>query len=175
MPTTTHALSLPLMPHDAPLPAFRWHTSADLAHEAGAARLHLNVRSLDPGLFSYPYHFHRQAEEVFVILAGRAMLRTPTGFSELVEGDVVVFETGPSGAHQLFNHTAEPCRYLDLATLPEVDVCEYPDTGKVAVLPYRLIVGANQRVGYYDGEEYVAKQWPAGIVGQQRDGVGGES
>ena len=164
MPTVTHANDLPLALHEALLPQFRWHTSTDLAREAGAARLHLNVRSLDPGLFSYPYHFHRNVEEVFVVLAGEATLRTPEGFRVLRAGDVVIFETGPAGAHQLYNHTAAPCRYLDLTTIAEVDVCEYPDTGKVAVLPYRLIYGAAGPTGYFDGEEHVAERWPVAII-----------
>jgi hypothetical protein len=34
---------------------------------------------LDPGKFSFPYHFHRAAEELFVILSGEAILRFPEG------------------------------------------------------------------------------------------------
>ncbi|CQR55260.1 cupin domain-containing protein [Paenibacillus riograndensis] len=71
---------------------------------AGSKHLLFEIRSLDPGKYSYPYHFHRSAEEIFVILSGRAMLRTPAGFQELWEGDTVFFESGPEGAHQLFNH-----------------------------------------------------------------------
>ncbi|WP_340003528.1 cupin domain-containing protein [Paenibacillus sp. FSL K6-0276] len=90
----------------------------------GSKHLVFDIRSLDPNKYSFPYHFHRNAEEIFVILAGKAMLRTPEGFKEVSEGDVIFFEIGPDGAHQLYNHTEAPCRYLDLRTNQGIDVCE---------------------------------------------------
>jgi uncharacterized cupin superfamily protein len=36
--------------------------------------LYFNIKSLFPGKFSYPYHFHRNAEELFVILKGEGTL-----------------------------------------------------------------------------------------------------
>lgn len=143
----------------SPVPEFAWHTSRKLAEAAGAKQLLFEIRSLDPGKYSYPYHFHRSVEEVFVIISGRATLRTPAGFQEVQEGDTVFFETGPEGAHQLFNHTAEPCRYLDLRTNLGIDICEYPDSGKINILPYEEIYMAEERVDYYEGEDNVAEKW----------------
>lgn len=143
----------------APVPEFAWHTSRMLAERAGAKQLLFEIRSLDPGKYSYPYHFHRSAEEIFVILSGRAMLRTPTGIQEVQEGDTVFFETGPDGAHQLFNHSGEPCRYLDLRTNLGIDICEYPDSGKINILPYEEVYQAGAQVDYFEGERNVADKW----------------
>ncbi|CAM4497919.1 hypothetical protein PATY110618_23385 [Paenibacillus typhae] len=44
------------------------------------------------------------------------------------------FETGPEGAHQLYNHTEVLCRNFDLRTNNGLDVAEYPDSGKSNIL-----------------------------------------
>lgn len=143
----------------SPIPEFAWHTSDRLSEIVESKHLVFDLRSLDPGKYSYPYHFHRNAEELFVVLAGKAMLRTPEGVQELAEGDVVFFEMGPSGAHQLFNHTDEPFKYLDIRTNQGMDVVEYPDSGKVNILPEHEIYETKDQVDYYKGEENVRERW----------------
>src|SRR5690554_7315120 len=101
----------------SPVPEFSWHTSEDFSKILGSKHLQFYVRSLDPKKFSYPYHYHRNSEELFVILTGRAILRTPDDFIEVSDGDTIFFEMGPSGAHQLYNHTEEPCIFLDVRTV----------------------------------------------------------
>jgi uncharacterized cupin superfamily protein len=146
----------------SPIPEFSWHTSPNLSEMVKSKRLEFDIRSLDPGKYSYPYHFHRNSEEIFIILSGKATLRTPDGFTELSEGDIVFFEMGPKGAHQLYNNTQEPCRFLDIRTNAEIDVCEYPDSGKINILPYREVYQSDNCVDYYKGEERVAEKWIAG-------------
>lgn len=143
----------------SPIPEFAWHTSERLAAMANSKHLQFDIRSLDPGKYSFPYHFHRNAEELFVILEGKATLRTPDGFTEVKEGDIVFFEMGPQGAHQLYNHTEQPCRYLDIRTTFGLDVCEYPDSGKINILPYHEIYVTNDQVDYYKGEEAIKEKW----------------
>ncbi|MGP0583563.1 cupin domain-containing protein [Paenibacillus timonensis] len=143
----------------SPIPEFAWHTSERLAELSGSKHLTFDIRSLDPGKYSYPYHFHRNAEELFVILEGSALLRTPEGKQELQTGDVVFFEMGPSGAHQLLNHTEKPCKYLDIRTNLGLDVCEYPDSGKINILPYQEIYDSAGQVDYFKGEDQVADKW----------------
>jgi uncharacterized cupin superfamily protein len=143
----------------SPIPEFCWHTSPKLAEIVKSKHLYFDLRSLDPDKYSYPYHFHRNAEEIFVILSGRVTLRTPDGFVELSEGDVVFFEMGPTGAHQLYNHTQQPCKYLDIRTNIGLDVCEYPDSGKINILPFQEIYQNDDRVDYYKGEEKVSEKW----------------
>lgn len=143
----------------AVVPEFSWHTSPKLAEIVKSKQLKFDIRSLDPDKYSYPYHFHRNAEELFVILSGKATLRTPDKFVELSEGDIVFFEIGPKGAHQLYNHTQQPCRFLDISTAVELDVCEYPDSGKINILPYQEIYESDTTVDYYKGEEKVREKW----------------
>lgn len=143
----------------SPIPEFAWHSSEKLAEVVKSKHLHFDIRSLDPGKYSYPYHFHRNAEEIFVVLAGKAMLRTPDGYVELIEGDITFFEIGPKGAHQLFNHTEHPCKYLDIRTNNGIDICEYPDSGKINILPYQEVYQSQDKVDYYKGEDSVTEKW----------------
>ena len=134
--------------------------------DAGAKQMKYDIRILKSGKFSFPYHFHRNSEELFVILTGSAMLRTPKDFLELHAGDTVFFEMGPEGAHQLFNHTDEPCKYLDLRTVSGLDICEYPDSGKINILPEQQVYQIADQINYYKGEDQVREKWPRSIVGK---------
>lgn len=164
MPKIYNAGNLEFHEKKASLSQYCWHASENLSEQAGAERLNFNIKSLDPGKFSYPYHFHHNCEEVFVILSGGAMLRSPDGFRELRESNIVFLESGPSGAHQLYNHTDKPCVYLDLGSADKLDVCEYPDTGKVNILPEQKIFATNGAAGYFDGEQDVESHWPENII-----------
>ena len=160
MPTVFGVEKLELKRKDSRVPEFGWHTSPNLAKIAGSKHVMFDVRSLDPGKYSFPYHFHRNAEELFLIISGKATLRSPDGFQEVSQGDIIFFEEGPTGAHQLYNHGDTPCVYLDVRTSFGIDVCEYPDSGKINILPYLEIFQKSSRVDYYDGEEAVATKWP---------------
>ena len=59
---------LPLEERVAQVPEFTWKTSPRLAKLAESKYLQMDIRSLGPGKFSFPYHFHRAAEEVFLFL-----------------------------------------------------------------------------------------------------------
>lgn len=148
----------------SPLPEFAWHTSPKLAKAVKAKYLDFDIRSLDPGLFSFPYHFHRAAEELFFILSGEATLRSPEGFKKVTRGNLIFFEEGPSSAHQLYNHGDSPCVYLDIRTTAGIDICEYPDSGKINILPLLEIFASASKVGYYTGEDRAADHWPDKIL-----------
>ena len=62
--------------------------------------LNFDLRLLNPGQFSAPYHFHRFAEELFAVISGTMTLKTPAGFEIVSVGDIVFFEMGKTGAHQ---------------------------------------------------------------------------
>jgi uncharacterized cupin superfamily protein len=164
MPTIFNALKLEFKQKDAPLPEFSWKTSPRLAKLVKSEDFQFDIRSLDPGRFSFPYHFHRNAEELFVILSGKAMLRSPDGFTELGPNDVIFFEKGLNGAHQLYNHGEAACVYLDLRTTVGIDICEYPDSGKINILPYFEVFEGSAKVDYYKGEDDVRAKWPAEIL-----------
>lgn len=121
--------------------------------------LNFDLRLLNPDQYSAPYHFHRYAEELFVILTGSATLRTPKGMELVSAGDLIFFEMGESGAHQLYNHTDESCTFLDIRTFIGYDVCEYPDSNKILLAPSFEIFETNAQVGYFKGEENVTENW----------------
>jgi uncharacterized cupin superfamily protein len=102
-----------------------------------------DIRQLNPGQYAFAYHFHRYAEELFMIISGAATLRTPEGLETVESGDLIFFEKGETGAHQLYNHTAEPCVYLDIRTFIGYDVCEYPDSNKILLAPLDEIFDKN--------------------------------
>jgi uncharacterized cupin superfamily protein len=101
-----------------------------------------SVYELGPGNFVV-YHFHHAAEELMVVLRGRPTLRTGEGSSQLDEGEVVHFPTGPDGAHGISNDTDEPVRFLMASTLQSPEVVEYPDLKQIT---------AQARTGSLTGE-----------------------
>jgi uncharacterized cupin superfamily protein len=118
-----------------------------------------DIRLLNPDQFSFPYHFHRHAEELMLIISGSLTLRSPKGLRVLDQGDIIFFEMRESGAHQLYNHTMIPCRYLDIKTHLDNDVCEYPDSNKISVSHYREIFEKGSNVDYFKGEENIKEIW----------------
>ena len=164
MPTVINVSQLELETKDVPVSDFSWKTSPRLAELVQSKDFQFDIRSLDPDSFSFPYHFHRNAEELFMIISGKAMLRAPDGFTEVKKNDLIFFEKGPSGAHQLFNHGDSACVYLDLRTTIGVDICEYPDSNKINILPYQEVYESSAKVSYYKGEENVRTKWPDDLI-----------
>jgi uncharacterized cupin superfamily protein len=121
--------------------------------------LNFDLRQLNPGQYWAAYHFHRYAEELFMIVSGAATLRTPKGLEIVESGDLIFFEMGETGAHQLYNHTEEPCVYLDIRTYIGFDVCEYPDSDKILLFPEDEIFDGNSKLNYFDGEKNVRDKW----------------
>jgi len=117
--------------------------------------LNFDLRQLNPDQYSVPYHFHRYAEELFMIISGSATLRTPNGLEIVNSGDLIFFEKGKTGAHQLYNHTTETCVYLDIRTYIGYDVAEYPDSNKIFIAPSREIFDIDSQVSYFEGEENI--------------------
>src|SRR5665647_1741996 len=109
--------------------------------------LNFDLKQLNQEQYSAPCHFHRYAEELFMIVSGSATLRTPNGLEVVNAGDLMFFEIGETGAHQLYNHTTEPCVYLDIRTYIGYDVAEYPDSNKIFMAPCLLYTSPSPRDG----------------------------
>jgi uncharacterized cupin superfamily protein len=132
---------------------------ARVGRQAGAARLGVSLWELPPGQAAYPYHFHYTEEELLIVLDGTPSLRTPGGWRELAPGEVVSFERGEAGAHQLLNETGATIRFLSCSTSGEPDVVSYLDSGKLGVSERRpdgsglsAMFRSGDAVDYYDGE-----------------------
>ena len=121
--------------------------------------LNFDLRQLNPDQYSVPYHFHRYAEELFMIISGSATLRTPNGFEIVNSGDLIFFEKGKTGAHQLYNHTTKTCIYLDIRTYIGYDIAEYPDSNKIFIAPSREIFEIDSQVSYFEGEKNIKDKW----------------
>jgi uncharacterized cupin superfamily protein len=125
----------------------------------GAKKLGFNVCTVPPGQYSCPYHFHHSEEELFLVLEGRGMLRQNGRFREISRGDLIFFPTGPEGAHQFHNPTQEPLKLLAISTRDELEVAEYPDSGKLMVARLRKVFQLGSAVPYETGEQDPGRFW----------------
>jgi len=164
MPLIFKPSKIELEKNHSAIPHFSWKASRPLEEISKSKYLHFDIKSLFPGKFSYPYHFHRNAEELFIILEGEATLRSPEGYKTISKGDIIFFEEGASGTHQIYNHSDEQFVYIDLRTKANIDVCEYPDSGKISILPALDIFEEASKVTYYTGEEAVRDKWPEELL-----------
>lgn len=127
----------------------------------GARKLGYNLTVLPPGKVQCPFHSHHGEEEMFLILEGEGELRFGDERFPLRKHDVIACPTGgPEVAHQIINTGTTAMRYLALSNLSDIDVCEYPDSGKVLVVTgragepgLRKMFRAESTVDYYDREK----------------------
>jgi len=129
----------------------------------GAEKLGYNVTVVPPGKRAFPYHLHHALEEMFYIIDGKGVLRYNDEEFPIKKGDFIACPTGPGTAHQIHNTGKADLKYLALSTKQGPEVCEYPDSGKVAVHagphpmsgeePHlRLVLKKDGAVDYFDGE-----------------------
>ena len=121
----------------------------------GAGNTLVSVYEIPPGKAAYPYHYHHKNEETFYILSGEGTLRTPGGEKRVCAGEFLFFPTGPAGAHKLTNASeTEKLIYLDFDVVHDLDVCEYPDSGKIGIwgMGINKCYPQNTEVDYYEGE-----------------------
>ncbi len=133
---------------------------ARIGHQLGTERLGISQWELPPGQAAYPYHLHLAEEELLIVLSGTPALRTPDGWRNLAEGEVVSFPRGEAGAHQIVNRTDATVRFVAISTHGDPDIVIYPDSNKLGAAE-RLPRGGGLRtffrlddvVDYYDGEQ----------------------
>ena len=160
MPTITNPDSFKYKADPSALDDFKLKTLIPrLSELCNSKHFVFDLRQLGPGMYSFPYHFHRNAEELMMIISGSVTLRTDKGFEIINKGELMFFEVGESGAHQFYNHDTVPCVYLDIRTTPGIDVTEYPDSGKINILPLKMTFEKNARVDYNKGEANINGIW----------------
>lgn len=159
-----HALELaPRPPEDLPsdpATAARFDCSqVRLGKLLGLSKIGVNVTAVKPGKAAYPFHSHRGNDELFFILAGSGVLRLGTERHEVKQGDLIGCPAGDaSTAHQLINTGSSELRYLAVSTLVDPEICEYPDSGKIAAYHGRSDAGLAHSsreadaADYWDGE-----------------------
>lgn len=115
----------------------------------------VSVYEVPPGKAAFPYHYHLRNEEVFFILSGNGLLKTPEGERTVTAGDFLYFPNNENGAHKLANTSdREPLVYADFDTRHDPEVAVYPDSDKVGIYGggIRMLFRAAEKVDYYDGE-----------------------
>lgn len=133
---------------------------ARVGYQLGTERLGISQWELPPGQAAYPYHLHLTEEELLIVLKGTPALRTPDGWRDLAEGEIVSFPRGEVGAHQLVNRTDASVQFLAISTHGDPDIVLYPDSNKVGASERRSQGGGlrtffrlDDVVDYYDGEQ----------------------
>ncbi len=109
-----------------------WRAKGTLVGQRiGGVLLGATMSEVEPGSRLWPYHTHHLNEEWVIVLRGEPTLRTAEGEHVLTEGDVVAFQRGKEGAHQIINRSDAPVRVLMLSSMIPGEIIEYLDTGKV--------------------------------------------
>ena len=105
---------------------------ARIAPVVGSTGLGCTLTVVPTGRRAFPFHRHHVIHEMFFILSGTGEYRLGNETHPLRAGDIIAAPAGGE-AHQIVNTGSEDLRYLGLSTLGEVDVVDYPDSGKMAV------------------------------------------
>ena len=136
----------------------------EVAIMLGAQKLGYNVTEIPPGVAAFPFHNHRNNEEMFFILAGSGELRLGYERHPLRAGDIVACPPGDrTTAHQIINTGSANLRFLAVSTMLNPEICEYPDSGKFSVSEkqrnadgasdgFRHVGRAGDQVDYWEGE-----------------------
>lgn len=135
-----------------------------IGQQIGAQKLGYNVTELAPGKAAFPAHNHRVNEEMFFILEGEGQVRIGAQTYPVRQGDFIACPPGgPETAHQIFNSSSAPLRYLAVSTMMSPEIADYPDSGKTGFYhmrtdaegrpaPFRHITREGLAVPYWDGE-----------------------
>ncbi len=128
---------------------------AGLSGGTAAKKLGAAVDTLAPGMRVCPYHFHHAQEEMFVILDGVGSLRVDGELLPVRAGDVIFIPPGPEFPHQLINTSDADLTYLSISTQEKPEICEYPDSQKVAAFAPgqpAFIQRRQASLDYWEGE-----------------------
>ena len=82
-------------------------------------------------------------------------MRTPEGERKISAGELIFFPAGEQGAHKLTNCSeTENLVYIDFDVTHEVDITEYPDSGKIGIwgMGINELYPRSANVDYYEGE-----------------------
>ncbi len=129
---------------------------ARFGRNLGAAASGATLYELNPGEAVCPYHYEYGEEEWALVMEGSPSVRTPEGTEPLEPNDLVFFQTGPEGAHQIRNDGEHPARILMWSTVVLPTATVYPDSDKIGVWTGNksddVMVRRESGVEYFDRE-----------------------
>ncbi|GMM92328.1 cupin domain-containing protein [Qipengyuania sp. MTN3-11] len=112
-------------PYDADVQG-RWYRR--LAPVAGLTKLGASHVTLEPGAYSSQRHWHREEDELVVMIAGEAVLIEDAGETAVRPGDVLAWPAGVRNGHRLHNRSDAPCVFVAIGAGDRAaDSGEYPD------------------------------------------------
>ena len=126
-----------------------------IATKIGAKQLGYNLTAVPPGKRAFPFHSHRVQEEMFFVLEGTGEVRIGAERYAIRGGDIIACPTGgPETAHQIINTGKTELKYLAVSSRGTTEICEYPDSGKIAGFGdgMRFVFRAGEQAGYWEGE-----------------------
>jgi uncharacterized cupin superfamily protein len=126
-----------------------------IAPKLGAQKLGYNITAVPPGKRAYPFHNHRINEEMFYVIEGTGEVRVGSAVHPIRAGDIIACPPGgKETAHQIVNTGKSELKYLAVSTKLTPEICDYPDSGKFAVLSdtIRFVSRESQQLDYWEGE-----------------------
>ena len=132
---------------------------AGIAEQIGLTQIGAAYTQVPPGKSSCPFHVHHVEDEMFVILEGEGEYRFGSHCYKVKAGDILgAPRGGPEYAHKLVNTGSATLKYLAISSKSDIEVCEYPDSGKFLVNhrgsnALRYIGRLENALDYWDGEE----------------------
>ena len=136
-------------PYDAEVEG-RWYRR--LAPVAGLTKMGASHVTLKPGAYSSQRHWHREEDELVVMLAGEAVLIEEAGETVVLPGDVLAWPAGVENGHRLHNRTNDDCVFIAIGAGDKArDSGEYPDID---------MVFDSEGYAHKDGTRYKAKRTP---------------
>ena len=110
--------------------AGRWYRR--LAPASGLTRLGASHVVLKPGAWSSQRHWHRETDELVIILQGEAVLVEDSsdengGETIMRAGDIAAFPRGVENGHHFQNRSEEDCVFVAISAGDEGDSGSYPD------------------------------------------------
>lgn len=99
-----------------------------LAPAAGLTKLGASHVVLKPGGYSSQRHWHREEDELVIMLEGEAVLIEDAGETVVRPGDVLAWKAGVPNGHRLHNRTERDCVFIAVSGGDKAkDSGEYPD------------------------------------------------
>jgi uncharacterized cupin superfamily protein len=116
-------------PFDEPVQG-RWYRR--LAPAAGMGQLRASHVVLKPGAWSSQRHWHRDIDELLVMIAGEAVLIDDMGEQVIRPGDLIAWPAGVENGHHLQNRSGSECVFVVAAAGDyDTDSGVYPDIDMV--------------------------------------------
>ena len=113
-------------PHDEKL---KGRKTWSLTRQWKLTQFGVNMVELPPGAWSTNRHWHRNNDELVVVISGELVAVTDEGEELLGPGDCIAFKAGVANAHHLQNRSDKPAVYYDIGGRDAWDVSTFPDIG----------------------------------------------